>query len=203
MNRVAILSATALVLAAVPGKAAAPVVAGKWTNTTPQLFIHVDMPVPCDAATFRAKDTWNSRGTKWFYNWSSSNYQSDFVAYTGRVTIAPQGDIPTGVQATTSQYGNPIYSAWVGVSDKVMFWNPGGWYDEGEFYCPGTRTTTPTDKFSYEYTIVHELGHALGFGHHQVNDFNCIMTTYGRRGDNRTTPCTDEKNTLLQMYGAR
>jgi len=47
-------------LAATPALAQTPPMDRKWATPSAHVFIHVDMPPACDAATQRAIDTWNA-----------------------------------------------------------------------------------------------------------------------------------------------
>jgi len=49
-------------LAATPVLAQTPPMERKWATPSAQVFIHVDMPPACDAATQRAINTWNAQG---------------------------------------------------------------------------------------------------------------------------------------------
>lgn len=92
-------------LAATPVLAQTPPMERKWATPSAQVFIHVDMPPACDAATQRAINTWNAQGSRWTYGWTSQNYQTDRQAYVGRVTFAPQRLGPS-VPGQATRYPN-------------------------------------------------------------------------------------------------
>lgn len=118
------------------------------------------------------------------------------------MTFAPQR-LAASVPGQTTRYpgtGTTMNSAWIGINDQMLFWNGSYYTAEGDLQCPTSGGDSST-RYSYEYVALHELGHALRFGHH--GDYSCVMSYGTYAGDTRTRPCLAEALELRRQYGAR
>lgn len=203
MNRLIKLLALASV-ASLPIHATAQSVSVKWATTSKPVWLNADMPTGCDRPLQRAVTTWNNAASRFQYQFDPA-YNITSTRWTEsndpNVTIEDGTTSTSTALMSTSRrtVGSQITDADVIVkADYLWYYN-----DEsgGRFYCPPTASSTPSGSYDYESSMVHELGHALGFDHGGAT--TCIMYPTLGTGVSRRSPCSAETTAIRNAYGAR
>lgn len=176
----------------------------KWGATSVPVAIHDQMPVVCDQDTTNAATKWNNVYANFIFTDTGNLFYSARVAY---------GRDPTRVNIEDSDVraNNPYalmqtnrYTSGSTITDADIYVQYDWLYYAGDpsgtngFYC-GDYSASKTD---YESTIMHELGHVLGFSD-RTDTIECVMKGSIAPGTLRTAPCQDESTKLRSAYGTR
>lgn len=218
MRSIAIALASAFLLAA-PAPAAAQVTFTNepWAVASRPVKINYRMPAGCDPSTSGAAATWNNTGARFQITDVGNYYQSEYINEqtnpdynfiniqdaSGLASTTPMQTI------STSGYSGGRYvrtDANIYVNTNMLYYfDPGETQQSTDFYCASTVPAGGIgSQTDYQTAMVHEFGHAIGFGHRtDGNTGPCVMAASVPRGTIKRNPCTDERQRMLSVYGQR
>lgn len=174
----------------------------KLSSNTRPLWVHFDMPSGCDPYVTASVNAWNGAGSRFRYSYSQSNSLTvdyDNLANSSRTTIQP-GATDAIMTTRIRSSGGTLIDSDVIASEARLFYGTTSSTREsgGQFHC-SVSLTVPSDKFDFQTSMIHELGHALGLDH--TYNRACSMYLYQAFSEVRRTLCADEKTAIRGIYG--
>ena len=183
----------------------------KYNMTSRPVIIYSGLPAACDDPVGRAASTWNAAGANFVFTdagvrWSQSAYNDG----TGINIISAVLD-GYGANVTTATTIYSMASATIIADSDVKVNNDLIYYPQTtdvkrpyDFWCNEIIQGPIGSMADYESTILHELGHAVGFGHRTDGTTGpCVMAAAMARGTLKRSLCTDEAQKLRSVYGVR
>jgi hypothetical protein len=180
-------------------------------------MIHNRMPAGCDGPTGDAATTWNNTGARFQITQVAQNFTNTYVDETNNpdynyINIQDASGLSSTEPMrtiSTSQYSGGRYvrtDANIYVNTNMLYYfDPGETQQSTDFYCAQTLPSGGLgSQTDYQTAILHEFGHAIGFNHRTDGATGpCVMAASIPRGTAKRTPCTDERQRMLAVYGAR
>jgi len=199
-----------------------PPMSYKYDVTTRDVKLHTQLPIMCDQPTRGAADTLNAAGANIMLTNVASIFGSEWISDSNRedqyINILPATIDGYGSSVTTARtytyneepwwyesYGTIIDSN-IYVNDALIYYTQRT--DDAprqyDLWCSSTYQGSIGQMADYQSVLLHELGHALGFGHRTDGTQGpCVMAEYLPRGTLKRTLCTDEVQKLRSAYGTR
>lgn len=183
----------------------------KYNMTSRPVIIYSGLPASCDDPVGRAAATWNNAGANFVFTdagirWSQSAYNDG----TGINIISAVLD-GYGANVTTASTIYTMASSTIIADSDVKVNNDLIYYPQTtdtkkpyDFLCNEIIQGSIGSMADYESTILHELGHAVGFGHRTDGTTGpCVMAAAQARGTMKRALCADEAQKLRTVYGTR
>lgn len=183
----------------------------KYNMTSRPVIIYSGLPAACDDPVGRAANTWNAAGANFVFTgagitWSQNAYNDG----TGINIISAVLD-GYGASVTTATTIYSMASATIIADSDVKVNNDLIYYPQTtdtkkpyDFWCNDIIQGPIWSMADYESTILHELGHTVGFGHRTDGTTGpCVMAASMARGTLKRSLCTDEAQKLRAVYGVR
>lgn len=181
-----------------------PTITREWQVSSIGVGFDNTISINCASPTVGATNSWNAVGADFYFQLDTFNrhpkvsLQAD--AFNKKNITIQRSEIiqgPNDIMTTTlppdpAGVGN-IVNADTHVNTSLL--------DQGVFFC-SVGEIVPADKIDWESTVLHELGHAIGFIQ-DVNEPTCAMHYSMAHGQKKRVLCAAEKQEYITVYGKR
>lgn len=174
-----------------------------WKSKKPiKVYIHTSVPTELRPAIYRAAQTWESQAGRKVFDISedSSQLGSSTRDEKNAIYFLPEWESDkSSEQGRTSVYwaGDEIQEADIRVNAADF-----SYYDQNPRVLTGSSRLkksgrSPSDGYSFEALILHEMGHFLGLKHHEGST---VMATHLGANVNRVQLAASDQEALSCEY---